>query len=209
MFADDVAHILLSCQDIESSCADIFNHLKRFGLIMHVGKMNPDGTPDPKSKSKTKAMFFPAKELSPDELKTAQENIIFGEHNEFYISFTDVFTYLGCRITQDLRDDTEINHRLNEAKAQVAALTNFFHSNTDLTVKRLIFLAIPVNTALYGCESWTLTSNLERKLTTFYHSAIRKILHINIHHVEQFRIQNEQFHVYLSLPDILDIIWKC
>jgi hypothetical protein len=171
---------------------------------MHVGELNPDGSH--KTKSKTQAMYFPARDLSPEELETAQADITFGQNNEFYVPFTSMFTYLGCRITQDLKDETEIEHRLKEAKAQIAALTNYFRSNADLTVKRITLLAIPINTALYGCESWTLNYALERSLTSFYHTAIRKLLNINIHHVENYRIRNEHLRVHLSLPCIIDII---
>jgi hypothetical protein len=133
MFADEVAHLLLSRDNIEASCSDIFQHLKCFGLIMHVGKLKLDGTPE--TKSKTQAMYFPAKDISQSKLDAAQANIVFGQNNEFYIPFTNMFTYLGCHITQDLKDDTKIIHRINEAKAQVAALTNYFQLNADLTVK--------------------------------------------------------------------------
>jgi hypothetical protein len=63
-------------------------------------------------------------------------------------------------VTTDLKDVTDINNRHCQAKGQAAALGTFFRSIADTWSKRLIFLAIPVNTALYGTESWTLNVEL-------------------------------------------------
>ena len=60
----------------------------------------------------------------------------------------------------DLKDVTDINNRIRQAKGQAAALGNFFHTNADPWSKRLVFLALPINTALYGAKSWTLTVEL-------------------------------------------------
>jgi hypothetical protein len=46
-------------------------------------------------------------------------------------------------VTTDLKDVTDINNRLRQAKGQAAALSTFFHSTADTWSKRLIFLAIP------------------------------------------------------------------
>jgi hypothetical protein len=65
-------------------------------------------------------------------------------------------------VTTDLKDITDINNRLCQAKGQAAALGTFFCSTADAWSKRLIFLEIPVNTALYSAESWTLNVELRR-----------------------------------------------
>jgi hypothetical protein len=116
---------------------------------------------------------------------------------------------LGSRITTDLKDIADINNRLRQAKGQVAALGTFFRTNADTWSKRLMFLAIPTNTALYGAESWTLTAELvRRRISAFYHTSIRRILGINMHHVEEYRIRNEHIRNHFSVPDPLDLIRK-
>jgi hypothetical protein len=104
---------------------------------------------------------------------------------------------------------TDINNRLRQAKGQAAALGTFFHSTADTWSKQLIFLAIPMNTALYGTESWTLNVELCRRISSFYHTTIRQIIGINMHHVAEYQIKNEHIHNYFSVPDPIDIIQKC
>jgi hypothetical protein len=184
-FADHTAYILFSRADIETTCPALFHHMRRFGLLMHVGSLDPNGTRT--MKSKTEAMFFPATTISTAAHAAATTDIIFGDQNQYYISFTDEFQYLGSRITTDLKDIADINNRLRQAKGQVAALGTFFRTNADTWSKRLIFLAIPTNTVLYGAESWTLTAELRRHISAFYHTSICRILGINMHHVEEYK----------------------
>ena len=70
--------------------------------------------------------------------------------------------------------------------------------------KRQIFLAIPVNTVLYGCETWTLKADHRRKLTSFYHKSIRRILGISMHRVDKDHIKNEHIRNIFGVADIHD-----
>ena len=152
-------------------------------------------------------MFFPGSPKTETELQRAKSDLIFGNQNhQLYIPFDKTFKCLGCRIAESLNDEVEISHRLTQASNQVAALKNFWNSSVDLQTKRQIFLAIPVNTALCGCESWTLTTQLRTKVNSFYHKAIRQVLGINMHHAEQFHIRNKHIRNRLLVPDPLDII---
>jgi hypothetical protein len=97
--------------------------------------------------------------------------IVFG--TQYVVPFTQEFQYLGSQVTTDLKDVTDINNRLRQAKGQTAALGASFYSTANTWSKRLIFLAIPMNTALYGTESWTLNVELRRRISSFYHTTIR------------------------------------
>jgi hypothetical protein len=44
MFANDTAYILLSQADIETTCPAVFHHMRHFGLLMHAGSLDPNGT---------------------------------------------------------------------------------------------------------------------------------------------------------------------
>ena len=72
------------------------------------------------------------------------------------------------------------------------ALMNFWNSKSDLETKRIIFMALPMQTVLYGCEYWTLTDQLRGKLSTFQHKSMRRVLGINMHDVQELHIKNEQ-----------------
>jgi hypothetical protein len=205
LFVDDTAYLYGTRAEMLDFSGKLLAHFRRFGLLMHVGTCDENGVHLTSSKTE-EAMYFPATPRTPAELQAAKTDLVFGPNNEYYIPFTDCFKYLGCRIHENLTDDVELSHRLTQASNQAAALQNFWRSSADLATKRQIFLAIPVNTALYGCESWTLTTHHQRKLTSFYHKGIRRILHINMHHVEDFHIRNEHVRNNLSVPDILDIV---
>jgi hypothetical protein len=138
---------------------------------MHAGTLDENG--NHQTKSKTEAMFIPAHPMTQEDIDAATTDIVFGTQ---YVPFTQEFQYFGSRVTTDLKDVTDINNRLRQAKGQAAALGTFFHSTADTWSKQLIFLAIPVNTALYGAESWTLNVELCRRISSFYHTTIRRII---------------------------------
>jgi hypothetical protein len=121
-----------------------------------------------------------------------------------FVSFTDSFTYLGSIVTPDLRDDEDIRARIKKAAGQVGGLRPFFRSpHIDLETKVRVYLAIPLNTVLWGCESWALTEDLIRELRVFHHRSLRKILNINMFEVEEQRITNTTIRERTNVPDIL------
>ena len=204
LFVDDAAYLYGSCDETLDNAERLRAHYLRFGLKVHVGDCDAEGKH--LTGSKTEALFVPASPMTTEELAAAKADLIFGPNKEFYIPFTDCFKYLGARITESINDETEIAHRLTQATNQAAALQNFWRSPTDVRTKRQILLAIPLNTALYGCESWTLTAHLRDRITGFFHKAGRRFLHVNMHHVEQYHIRNEHVRNCLCIPDPLDII---
>ena len=63
LYADDCAILFETRADLITGTSYLFNHLRKFGLQMHVG------TGD--TASKTEAMFFPAPRPSPANAATA------------------------------------------------------------------------------------------------------------------------------------------
>jgi hypothetical protein len=154
MFAKDTTYLLLSQAEIQKGCTAIFKHMQCFGLLMHVRELDKDS--NHKTQSKMEAMFIPAHPMTPAEMDASTTVILFGDNNQYNIPFSTEFKYLGSHITPDLKDITNINTRLCQAKAQTTALGTFFHSSTNTWSKCLIFLALLINTALYSAKSWTL-----------------------------------------------------
>ena len=132
--------------------------MRPFGLLMHAGA--PDENGNHQTKSKTEAMFNPAHPMTQENINAATTDIVFGTQ---YVPFTEYLQYLGSRVTTNLKDVTDINNRLCQAKGQAAALGTFFQSTANTWSKRLTsFLAIPAKTALDGAESWTLNVELRQ-----------------------------------------------
>ena len=64
-------------------------------------------------------------------------------------------------------------------------------ASVDNHSKYLIFLTIPINLLLWGCESWALRTSLLKNLEVFLHCSIRRILGISITEVKDQHITNE------------------
>ena len=108
-----------------------------------------------------------------------------------FVTFTKHFKYLGSCISYDLKDDYDVKMRVSAAYRAMGALHSFWRSNeVELYSKYLIFMAIPLNLVLWGCESWALKESLIQQIDVFIHRSIRRILNINILDVKEHRIKN-------------------
>ena len=65
-----------------------------------------------------------------------------------------------------------------------------------------------VSVLLFGCECWTITAVLQRKLQSFYRRCARTIFGINMWHVWQYHISTDTVLDALGLPSIVTIISK-
>ena len=127
-----------------------------------------------------------------------------------YITFTRHFKYLGSWISDTLQDEYELDVRLKRAKGQVGSLKTFFRCpGIELATKYKVYMAIPVNTALWGCESWSMTAKMRRRIRAFHHQSVRSILRINIHIVETYRTNNSTIRKWFcKILCIIDIAKK-
>ncbi len=195
LYVDDGAFFFATREDLEKGARIIVAHFKRFGLFVHVGE---EGT-----KSKSLAMHFPSALNTIDE--TLPENIIIDAIK--CIQFVNRFKYLGSILHIDLTDDADVAARLAKANQQMGQLRGIFaDTNIPMNVKRNLYLAIPFNTAIWGCESWCMSAATVRKLTTFHLRALRRLLNLNMFEVEQYSITNEAVLGAIAVPAILDFI---
>jgi hypothetical protein len=120
-----------------------------------------------------------------------------------FIDFTAHFKYLGSFISFDLTDDMDINNRITKANQAMGALRHFWRNPyADLHAKKQIFLAIPANLLLWGCETWALRQSQIDKLNVFWHRSIRNILGIKMSEVIDDHITNEQIRkIFHDIPD--------
>ena len=82
-------------------------------------------------------------------------------------------------ISYSLQDGYDIGAHLEAGNKSMEALSKFW---TDASVnnrnKYLIFVTIPINILLWGCEIWELRTYLQKKLEVFLHHSIQHILGI-------------------------------
>ena len=71
-----------------------------------------------------------------------------------FISFTRNFKYLGSWISYDLTDSYDILSKIKKSNQVIGALKFFWQANeVDVKSKYLIYMVIPLNLLLWGCES--------------------------------------------------------
>eukprot|EP00978_Attheya_sp_CCMP212_P039613 scaffold207669_cov57-Attheya_sp.AAC.1 len=83
LYMDDGVMLFNNREDLEAGMTLVFTHFARFGLEMNVGQNA--------KVSKTECMYFPAF----NENKYQDKNIEDIEVGDGYISFTEIFKYLG------------------------------------------------------------------------------------------------------------------
>ena len=89
------------------------------------------------------------------------------------------FKYLGAVISGDGRSLDEVKTRIAIATSAMARLKKLWYDkNITLVTKIKLMRAVVTSTALYGCESWTLTAEIERRIQAFDQRCLRRLLKI-------------------------------
>ena len=89
------------------------------------------------------------------------------------LKLVDKFTYLGSSVSSTEKD---IDTRLTKALTAIDKLSIIWKSDLTDKMKRSFFQAVAVSILLYGCTTWTLTKQLEKKLDGNYTRLSREIL---------------------------------
>ena len=89
------------------------------------------------------------------------------------------FKYLGTTLTKDGTCKTEIHIWIATATAAMARLTRVWKSNISFQTKFKLYKSLVISILLYGCETWTLLAETERRIQAFENKCLRKLLHIS------------------------------
>ena len=89
------------------------------------------------------------------------------------LKLVDKFTYLGSSIASTEKD---IDMRLTKAWTAINRLSIIWKSDLTDKMKRRFFQAAVASILLYGCTTWTLTKQLEKKLDGNYTRMLWAIL---------------------------------
>jgi hypothetical protein len=155
-------------------------------------------------KLKTEALHIP-KRLDEEAIPAGTKLYT---DNGMYFHFTDAIIYLGSVITTRLRDYKDVAARIIKAYGTIGAQNEFFFSrDVPLDIKLKLYLAILLNTILWGCESWALLDSDAKAIETFHHYSIRQILGISTRRVREERIKNGEVRsLFLNITYISDYI---
>ena len=93
----------------------------------------------------------------------------------------DKFKYLGVLLSKDGKSTTEVKARIGMATAAMTKLNVIWKSGINLAIKLKLYKTLVTSILLYGCEAWTLTAELEKRIRTFENKCYRKILRVSYH----------------------------
>ena len=136
------------------------------------------------------------------------EDIVINESE--IMTFTTNFCYLGSVIDFLIGDTTDVKSRVNKAIKAMGALGFIWKApQTCLDTKIKLFLAIPVNLALWNCETWSGNKMDMDILDVFFHKSIRRILGINMTEVKEKSISNIKLRKRFGNVNSLSHIMTC
>jgi hypothetical protein len=170
LYADDAALPLSSREGLLAATNAIYEHLRLFGLLMHVGS--------PGKKSKTEAMYCPARN---DEYEAGDTSDLVLDCGGT-VSFTESFVYLGSLLHRDLSDHHDVDARIKKASKAFGALRDRVFSTRDVSerLKGKIYSGGVLAVLLYGCESWCLTAESISRLRNWHNKRIREMCRVTM-----------------------------
>jgi hypothetical protein len=194
LYADDLVVMCETAVDLDKFVRSFEKVTQQFGLTMSIKK----------------TCLMSLQQLKEDQ----HRKVLKGQnvnHSDININIrnqkietADSFTYLGCTITKDQRQDTELSIRL----AKVARAFNmvrhaiWHRKSVSITGRLRIFRACILPVLLYGSETWSLTIRQEQRIITFYNRCIRMIIGVNLGD----RLSNETLLDITGQPPIESII---
>jgi hypothetical protein len=99
------------------------------------------------------------------------------------------FKYLGATLSKDGTSTAEVHIRIATATSAMARLNRIWKSNAiSFPTKYKLFKSLVVSILLYGCETWTLHADTERRIQAFENKCLRRLLRISYleHKTNQF-----------------------
>ena len=97
------------------------------------------------------------------------------------VTFTTSFKYLGCMISSNLSDESEVEAKIRSASAAFASLRQQFFGSKMIqpAYKKEAYEGLILSILLHGCETWNLTQELYRRLQCFHNRCVRIMKRIN------------------------------
>jgi hypothetical protein len=171
MYADDIAVMCQSIQDLEKFIKAFEKGTQDFGLTMNIKKTC---TMSLKQFQKSTCKDKNRKEIDDEPI-----DIIIRNQK---IEKTDEFNYLGCYVSKDQTECKDIETRVSKASNAFNSLRRivWYRKCISIQAKIRIFRASVLPVLLYGSELWSLRVAEEQRLKAFYMRCLRTIIGVSI-----------------------------
>ena len=136
-------------------------------------------------------------EISHEKSKTMVNSKNNDQHANIYLDGMlleniKTFKYLGATLKADRSSDNELRIRIATATSAMIRLNIIWTSkNHSFKVKFNLYISLVLSILLYGCETWTLMSNEEKRIIAFENKARRRLLEINYRQMKTNKFVNE------------------
>ena len=150
-FADDIEHVAGQAEELGTLTSRLEESAKQLGMQI--------------SAEKSKVMRMG----SSDELDV----LIDGKNLETVTQFK----YLGAIITEDARSVQEIKIRIAVATSSLSKLKTIWRDkNISMKTRMSLLRALVTSVFLYGCETWTLNAEMEKRINSFEMNGMCRLL---------------------------------
>ncbi|GFR75435.1 endonuclease-reverse transcriptase, partial [Elysia marginata] len=89
------------------------------------------------------------------------------------------FKYLGATLLEDGSSTVVVRTGIALATAAFAKLGKIWKSSISFKAKHKLFRSLVISILTYGCETWTLLADTERRIQAFQNKCLRKLLRIS------------------------------
>jgi len=154
-FADDIALLAESKEDLQSLVTSVYNCSTNLGLKININKT----------------------EVEVISKKDITINITI---NNTQLNQVENFVYLGGKISQKGSCTDDVKHRIGKALGTVQHLNDIW-SSKDITptTKMQLYNTLILSILMYGSETWTLKKEDENRLLVFEMACLRKIMGVS------------------------------
>jgi hypothetical protein len=196
-YVDDMALAFCSRTDIATGTRYFISHAARFGLQVHVGTVH--NTEGKREDSKTECMAIPPAGQPYDALDTSD----ISTSSNHFVSFAEIFRYLGTHIHYSMKSQVDINQRLRKAANAYGAIRKVLcNRQIQAKVRGQIYLITVVAVLLYGCETWAITEDLMHRLRLYHRKCIRWMTHFTLYKQWRLRTSTKKLESKLGIHDI-------
>lgn len=194
LYADDLVAMCETTEDLQKFIRSFEKVTQQFGLVMSIKK----------------TCLMSLQQLEEDQHRKILKGKIIKDYDidicirNQKIETADSFTYLGCTVTNDQRQDVELSMRLAKAAKAFNMLRHvvWHRKSISITAKFRIFRACVLPVLLYGSEIWALTIKQEKRVASFYYKCLRTIININLGD----RMSNEKLLEITGQPTIENVM---
>jgi hypothetical protein len=202
-FADDVADLYTSREQVDTKVPLLMQHFTIFGLTAHFGTATKD--------SKTEVLFvaapacsYSADSATFDDGEGPQDfsNVQLGGGK--FLPIVTQFRYLGSEADRTMTSEADVVSRVKKAGCAFGALRPLLFNSPSISLiaKRMVYTTFVTAVALHGCEAWCITAKLWRKLRVFHAQCARVLCGVSRYRQWRARIRTSTLREDLSMPTI-------